>query len=128
MEYCMSFEIKLSCKVSINFSHRVMICRMPESDQTPFNHLLSSVFWIKSFFGWSSSFNSVIYDWINNPTRTFSKRFLYVWHNSTIDWFKYIINVTVMNNCFSLWIKSAIFRFIITFFFKKTLKLMLSQT
>ena len=70
---------------------------------------------------WNISILLIICDWINNPTRIFSKRFLYVWYNRNIDWFKYIINITLINNCFCFWVrlKGAIFCFFVTFYFLK---------
>ena len=70
---------------------------------------------------WNISILLIIFAWINNPNRIFSKRFLYVWYNRNIDWFKYIINITLINNClcFWVWLKSAIFCFFITFYFLK---------
>ena len=59
--------------------------------------------------------------WINNPSWTFCKSFLYVWYNRSIDLFKYIINVTLINNCSWFWvrIKYGIFCCIITFYIFK---------
>ena len=81
-------------------------------------HLLSSIFQIltKHFLGlillviWYNccqlfrNINFMIYDWIINPAWAFSGRFLYVLYNWSIDWFKYIINVTFINNCFCFWV------------------------
>ena len=94
-------------------------------------HYLSSIFWMlikRYFFEWSIpnptlkyQYILIIFAWINNPSRIFSKRFLYVWYNRNIDGFKYIINVTLINNClcFWVWLKSAIFCLFITFYFLK---------
>ena len=46
---------------------------------------------------------------------------LYVWYGCTIDWFEYIDNITLINNCFCLLgqIKGVIFCFTITLYIFK---------
>ena len=56
---------------------------------------------------------------MNNPARTFSKMFLYIWFNLSIDLIKYIISVALINNRFCFWvrIKDDILCCITTFYF-----------
>ena len=60
---------------------------------------------------------TMIDDWIDNPTWTFSQGVLYVCYNCSINWLKHIINVTIIDNYFSfcVWIKMIILCFILTF-------------
>ena len=120
------FKINYFCKIFIRF---LISPGLRSSGSTclikhHLNHLLSSVFWIliKRFLGWSNSFgnlmqllpakglyfcnnNIMIYGWINNPAWTLPWRFLYVWYNSILDWFKYMINVAFLNSCFCFWVQ-----------------------
>ena len=75
--------------------------------------ILNKVFIMKHIFCFIKKFM--------HPTRIFSKRFLYVWYNRNIDWFKYIMNITLINNCFCFWVrlKGARFCFFVTFYFLK---------
>ena len=40
---------------------------------------------------------------MNNPTQTFTKRFSYVWPDCIINWLKFILNITLIDNSFSFW-------------------------
>ena len=66
----------------------------------------------------------MIYNWINNLTRTISKIFLYVWYYCSKKWFRYIINITFINNCFNFWVRMKngkyCFIIILCFLYSKT--------
>ena len=56
----------------------------------------------------------LFFHWINSPVSAFYLKYLYLYHNFTINWFKYDVNICVTNNLFCLWvqIKGTMFCFI----------------
>ena len=66
----------------------------------------------------------LFFHWINSPMSAFYLTYLYFYHNFAINWFKYDVNICVMNNYFCSWVRikgtTFCFIFIHCFFYLNT--------